>query len=160
MLDGAMGTMIQQHKFTEEQFRGARFADWPRDLRGNNDLLSLTQPEAIEAIHLAYIDAGADIIATNTFSSTSIAQADYGMEGLVPELNSEVSAPLPPRRRRRTGKRRPPPLRRRRARADEPHRLDLARRQQSGLSRGQLRRTARRLRRMRRRLCSKAAPIF
>ena len=91
VLDGAMGTMIQQHKFTEADFRAERFADWPRDLRGNNDLLVLTQPHAIRAIHLAYCDAGADIIATNTFSSTRIAQADYGMESLVPELNFEAA---------------------------------------------------------------------
>src|SRR5664279_4527866 len=87
VLDGAMGTMIQQHKFSEADFRGTRFADWPRDLRGNNDLLSLTQPDAIRAIHLAYFEAGADIVETNTFSSTRIAQADYGMEELVGELN-------------------------------------------------------------------------
>ncbi|MEW6436120.1 MAG: methionine synthase [Pseudomonadota bacterium] len=91
VLDGAMGTMIQTHKFSEADFRGKRFADWPRDLRGNNDLLVLTQPHAIEAIHLAYAEAGADIIATNTFSSTRIAQADYGMEELVPELNREAA---------------------------------------------------------------------
>ena len=95
VLDGAMGTMIQQRKFSEEQFRGDRFRDWPSDLRGNNDLLSLTQPHAIEAIHRAYLDAGADIIATNTFNSTRISQADYGMEELVAELNFEVRAPLP-----------------------------------------------------------------
>ena len=89
VLDGAMGTMIQQHAFTEAQFRGERFADWPQDLRGNNDLLILTQPDAIRAIHLAYCEAGADLVATNTFSSTTIAQADYGMERLVPELNRE-----------------------------------------------------------------------
>ena len=87
VLDGAMGTMIQQHKFNETDFRGARFADWPRDLRGNNDLLSLTQPRAINAIHLAYLEAGADIVETNTFNSTRISQADYGMEELVAELN-------------------------------------------------------------------------
>ncbi len=87
VLDGAMGTMIQQHKFTEADFRGARFEDFPRDLRGNNDLLSLTQPEAIKAIHRAYLDAGADILGTNTFNSTRISQADYGMEALVFELN-------------------------------------------------------------------------
>ena len=91
VLDGAMGTMIQAHKFSEAQFRGPRFADWPRDLRGNNDLLVLTQPKAIRAIHLAYAEAGADIIATNTFSSTRIAQADYGMQDLVPELNREAA---------------------------------------------------------------------
>ncbi|MGH6937045.1 MAG: homocysteine S-methyltransferase family protein, partial [Methylocella sp.] len=87
VLDGAMGTMIQQHKFGEAEFRGERFAGWPRDLRGNNDLLSLTQPQAITAIHLAYLEAGADIVETNTFNSTRISQADYGMEELVAELN-------------------------------------------------------------------------
>jgi 5-methyltetrahydrofolate--homocysteine methyltransferase len=87
VLDGAMGTMIQQHKFGEAEFRGERFASWPRDLRGNNDLLSLTQPQAINAIHLAYFEAGADIVETNTFNSTQISQADYGMEELVAELN-------------------------------------------------------------------------
>jgi 5-methyltetrahydrofolate--homocysteine methyltransferase len=89
ILDGAMGTMIQERRFDEAAFRGARFADWPRDLRGNNDLLSLTQPDAIRAIHLAYFEAGADIVETNTFSSTTIAQADYGMEALAYELNRE-----------------------------------------------------------------------
>jgi 5-methyltetrahydrofolate--homocysteine methyltransferase len=87
VLDGAMGTMIQTHRFSEAQFRGDRFKDWRRDLRGNNDLLALTQPDAIRAIHLAYAEAGADILETNTFSSTRIAQTDYGMEELVPELN-------------------------------------------------------------------------
>ncbi len=91
VLDGAMGTMIQGHRFTEEQFRGERFADWPSDLRGNNDLLVLTQPQAIEDIHYAYATAGADLVATNTFNSTSISQADYGMEALVPELNREAA---------------------------------------------------------------------
>src|SRR6516165_3208538 len=91
VLDGAMGTMIQQHKFSEEDFRGQRFKDWPRDLRGNNDLLTLTQPEAIKAIHRAYLDAGADLIGTNTFNSTRISQADYGMEELVFELNREAA---------------------------------------------------------------------
>ena len=89
VLDGAMGTMIQQLKLDEAAFRGARFADWNRDLRGNNDLLILTQPDAIRDIHLAYFLAGADIAATNTFSSTSIAQADYGMKSLARELNVE-----------------------------------------------------------------------
>ncbi|MGH6867920.1 MAG: homocysteine S-methyltransferase family protein, partial [Methylocella sp.] len=87
VLDGAMGTMIQQHKFGEAEFRGERFAEWPRDLRGNNDLLSLSQPQAINAIHLAYLEAGADIVETNTFNSTRISQADYGMEEHVAELN-------------------------------------------------------------------------
>ncbi|MGP8192942.1 MAG: methionine synthase [Methylovirgula sp.] len=91
VLDGAMGTMIQTHRFSEADFRGARFKDFHRDLRGNNDLLVLTQPDAILSIHLAYCMAGADIIATNTFSSTRIAQADYGMEALVPEMNREAA---------------------------------------------------------------------
>ncbi|HUO55432.1 MAG TPA: methionine synthase, partial [Rhodoblastus sp.] len=89
VLDGAMGTMIQQRKFSESDFRGSRFSDWPRDLRGNNDLLILTQPGAIREIHLAYFEAGADIVETNTFSCTTIAQADYGMESIARELNVE-----------------------------------------------------------------------
>jgi 5-methyltetrahydrofolate--homocysteine methyltransferase len=89
LLDGGMGTMLQQRKFDEAAFRGARFADWRHDLRGNNDLLTLTQPDAVRDIHLAYFRAGADIVSTNTFSSTSIAQADYGMQGFVAELNRE-----------------------------------------------------------------------
>ena len=89
VLDGAMGTMIQSHRFSEADFRGERFKDWPHDLRGNNDLLILTQPDTIRQIHVDYLHAGADIVETNTFSSTSIAQADYGMEGLAFELNRE-----------------------------------------------------------------------
>jgi 5-methyltetrahydrofolate--homocysteine methyltransferase len=89
ILDGAMGTMIQDLRYTEADFRGDRFANWPHDLKGNNDLLILTQPDAIRQIHLDYFLAGADICETNTFSSTCIAQADYGMEALVPELNRE-----------------------------------------------------------------------
>lgn len=91
VLDGAMGTMIQQHKLTEEQFRGERFADWPSDLKGNNDLLVLTQPEIIREIHSQYFEAGADIVETNTFNSTSIAMADYKMEAISAEIN-EVAA--------------------------------------------------------------------
>ena len=89
VLDGAMGTVIQGHKLTESDFRGSRFVEWSRDLRGNNDLLNLTQADAIHDIHLAYFMAGADIVETNTFSSTTIAQADYGMEALAVELNRE-----------------------------------------------------------------------
>ncbi len=89
VLDGAMGTMIQELKFTEEQFRGELFRDFNRDLRGNNDLLILTQPDAIRDIHLSYFLAGADICETNTFSSTTIAQADYGLEDYVTQLNVE-----------------------------------------------------------------------
>ncbi len=87
VLDGAMGTEIQNLKLDEAAFRGERFKDWNRDVRGNNDLLILSQPDAIRAIHLTYFEAGADIVETNTFSSTSIAQADYGMEELAYELN-------------------------------------------------------------------------
>ena len=89
LLDGAMGTMIQRERLDEEAYRGERFADWPRDLRGNNDLLAITRPELIGAIHAAYLHAGADILETNTFNSTSIAMADYGMEALAYELNVE-----------------------------------------------------------------------
>src|SRR5687767_3582707 len=87
LLDGAMGTMIQRARLAEEDYRGARFRDWARELRGNNDLLSLTQPGLVRDIHTQYLAAGADIIETNTFNSTSIAMADYGMEALARELN-------------------------------------------------------------------------
>jgi 5-methyltetrahydrofolate--homocysteine methyltransferase len=89
VLDGAMGTMLQRYKFQEEDFRGERFAAWEHPLQGNNDLLSLTQPEAIAEVHRKYFAAGADIVETNTFSSTTIAMADYYMEDLVYELNYE-----------------------------------------------------------------------
>jgi len=87
LLDGAMGTMIQSYKLEEADYRGVRFADWPSDLKGNNDLLSLTQPHIIKEIHRAYLDAGADILETNTFNSNAQSMADYGMEALVYELN-------------------------------------------------------------------------
>ena len=87
LLDGAMGTMIQRARLAEEDYRGARFRDWKRELRGNNDLLSLTQPHLVRDIHTQYLAAGADIIETNTFNSTSVAMADYGMETLARELN-------------------------------------------------------------------------
>ena len=89
VLDGAMGTMIQGLQYDEAAFRGERFKDFHRDVRGNNDLLILTQPQAIEDIHADYLRAGADIVATNTFSSTSIAQADYDMSDLAYELNRD-----------------------------------------------------------------------
>ena len=89
ILDGAMGTMIQRHQFTESDFRAERFKSHAKDLRGNNDLLTRTQPQAIKDIHIQYLEAGADIIETNTFSSTTIAQADYGLESLAYELNFE-----------------------------------------------------------------------
>src|SRR6476661_5315046 len=87
VLDGAMGTMIQALGLDERGYRGARFDAWNREVRGNNDLLNLSRPDSVRAIHLAYFRAGADIVSTNTFSSTRIAQADYGMEGIAYELN-------------------------------------------------------------------------
>jgi len=89
VLDGAMGTEIQNLRLSEQDFRGDRFVDWTQDLKGNNDLLILTQPDAVRSIHLDYFRAGADIVETNTFSGTSIAQADYGLEAIVYELNRE-----------------------------------------------------------------------
>ena len=91
ILDGAMGTMIQDHKLTEQDYRGVRFKDWPSELKGNNDLLSLTQPEIIKSIHAQYFEAGADLVETNTFNSTRISMADYGMEDLVPEINLKAA---------------------------------------------------------------------
>ncbi len=90
-LDGAMGTMIQNRKLQEQDFRGERFKDHPSDLQGNNDLLVLTRPDVIREIHAAYLEAGADIIEANTFNSTAVSQADYGLEALVPELNREAA---------------------------------------------------------------------
>jgi 5-methyltetrahydrofolate--homocysteine methyltransferase len=87
IIDGAMGTMVQRHKLTEADYRGERFKNWHKDVKGNNDLLSITQPQIIEGIHRQYLEAGSDIIETNTFSSTSIAQADYDMQDLAYELN-------------------------------------------------------------------------
>lgn len=89
ILDGAMGTLLQGHGFEEEDFRGDRFKDHPQPVKGNNDLLSITQPEAVTEVHRGFLEAGADIISTNTFCSTRIAMADYGMEDLVKELNVE-----------------------------------------------------------------------
>src|SRR5688500_8627478 len=91
VLDGAMGTMIQRHTLTEADFRGERFASHPKDLRGNNDMLVLTQPGIILGIHEQYLEAGADIIETNSFSGTTIAQADYALEPFVYELNVEAA---------------------------------------------------------------------
>jgi 5-methyltetrahydrofolate--homocysteine methyltransferase len=89
VLDGAMGTMIQQHKPDESVYRGERFADWKSDVAGNSELLSLTQPAMIRDIHTAFLEAGADILSTNTFGANAISQADYGMESLVVEMNAE-----------------------------------------------------------------------
>src|ERR1700759_3185164 len=87
IIDGAMGTMIQRHKLEEKDYRGDRFKDWKSDLKGNNDLLVLTQPEIIEGIHREYLEAGADIIETNTFNSQAISMADYHMEEFAYEIN-------------------------------------------------------------------------
>ena len=87
VLDGAMGTMIQRHELGESDYRGERFAAWPSDLKGNNDLLCLTRPDLILGIHDAYLESGADIVETNSFNSTAVSLADYGMQDLVPELN-------------------------------------------------------------------------
>ncbi len=92
IIDGAMGTMIQRYKLTEADYRGERFKDWHTDVKGNNDLLCLTQPDIITSIHEEYLEAGADIIETNTFSSTNIAQADYDMQSLAYELNVAAAA--------------------------------------------------------------------
>jgi 5-methyltetrahydrofolate--homocysteine methyltransferase len=89
VLDGAMGTMLQRNKFSEDDFRGERFKDFPYPLKGNNDLLSITQPEAVKQVHRLYFQAGADIVETNTFSGTTIGMADYHLEDLVYELNFE-----------------------------------------------------------------------
>ena len=91
IIDGAMGTMIQRHKFEEMDYRGERFMDWAHDLKGNNDLLVLTQPHVIQNIHEAYLDAGADIIETNSFNATRVSMSDYHMEDLVPEINYEAA---------------------------------------------------------------------
>jgi 5-methyltetrahydrofolate--homocysteine methyltransferase len=91
IIDGAMGTMIQRHKLQEADYRGKRFADWPRDVKGNNDLLVLTQPKIIQDIHEQYLAAGADIVETNTFNAQVISMADYGMEALSYEINLEAA---------------------------------------------------------------------
>src|SRR5881394_1175804 len=87
IIDGAMGTMIQRYRLDEAAYRGARFADHPRDLKGNNDLLCLTRPEVIEEIHRKYLEAGADIIETNTFNAQAISMSDYAFEPYVYEIN-------------------------------------------------------------------------
>ncbi len=93
ILDGAMGTMLQAYKFSEEDFRGTRFADWTTLIQGNNDILNITQPDAVRAVHLEYFMAGADIAETNTFGGTTIAQSDYGLQDLAYEIN-ETGAKL------------------------------------------------------------------
>ncbi len=136
VLDGAMGTMIQQRRLSETDFRGppaCGLAGHAHDLKGDNDLLSITQPDVVRAIHDAYFDAGADIVETNTFSATSIAQADYGLAARAKELNRAAAAVARGERRPLDGEdARPAALRRGRAGTDEPHRVDLARRARSG----------------------------
>ena len=135
VLDGGMGTMIQGYRLSEQDFRGERFADWPCDLKGNNDLLVLSKPEVIREIHDAYFAAGADIIETNTFNSTTIAMADYQMESLSAEINFAAAklarasadawtARTPEKPRYAGGS----------ARADQPHRFYFSGRQRSGIS--------------------------
>src|ERR1700683_3711270 len=89
LLDGAMGTMVQRHTLSEAEFRGRRFASHAHDLRGDNDVLVLTRPDIIAGIHREYLEAGADIIETDTFNGNGVSQADYGLEGLVYEINLE-----------------------------------------------------------------------
>ncbi|MEJ2322351.1 MAG: homocysteine S-methyltransferase family protein, partial [Gammaproteobacteria bacterium] len=91
ILDGAMGTMIQKHGLEEADYRGERFADWHRDVKGNNDLLVLTRPDVIRGIHEAYLEVGADIIETNSFNATRTSQADYDMQELAREINVEAA---------------------------------------------------------------------
>ena len=100
VLDGAMGTMLQRHRFEEADFRGARFADWPSPIQGNNDVLCLTQPDAVRDVHRAYLAAGADVLATNTFNAQAVSMEDYGMGALVREINVAAAAPRPRGRRR------------------------------------------------------------
>ena len=92
ILDGAMGSLIQSYQLEEDDYRGDRFADWPSDIKGNNDLLSITRPDVILAIHKSYLDSGSDILETNTFNSTAVSQADYGMQDLAYELNKAGAA--------------------------------------------------------------------
>ena len=129
IIDGAMGTMIQRHKLDEAGYRGARFKDWHRDVKGNNDLLVLTQPQIIAEIHEEYLEAGADIIETNTFNAQRISMADYGMEEIAHEMNVAAAklarAAADKWNEEDAGQ---AALRRRRRRPDQPHRLDLARR--------------------------------
>ena len=126
VIDGAMGTAIQRDRPSEAGYRGERFADWPSDLQGNNDLLTLTQPDIIAGIHREYLEAGADILETNTFNANAVSLADYGMEELAYELNLEA-ARLARRVADEVSHAGPAAVRRRRARPDDPDRVDLAR---------------------------------
>ena len=149
IIDGAMGTMIQRYKLDEAAYRGERFKDFAVPgheihVKGNNELLTLTQPHVIREIHEQYLAAGADIIETNTFGATSIAQADYHMEDLAYEMNVEA-ARTRARRVRQVRDAGQAALRRRRDRTDAEDRVDLAGRQRSGRAQRHVRRTARRV---------------
>ena len=134
VLDGGMGTMIQGYRLSEQDFRGERFADWPCDLKGNNDLLVLSKPEVIREIHDAYFAAGADIIETNTFNSTTIAMADYQMESLSAEINFAAAKLARASRRVDRAYAGKTALCGGGARADQPHRFYFSGRQRSGIS--------------------------
>ena len=154
-----MGTAIQRDRPDEAGYRGERFADWPSDVQGNNDLLTLTQPDIIRSIHREYLEAGADLIETNTFNANAVSLADYGMAELAYEFCYESArlarAACDEVTERTPG---PAPLRRRRTRPDDPHRVDLAGRQRPGRPQRQLRAARRGLRRGHQRACSTAAP--
>ena len=140
ILDGAMGTMIQRYKLDEAGYRGERFKDHEPRLKGNNDLLVLTQPDIIREIHDAYLEAGADILETNTFNAQAIARPTTVCEDLRYEMNVAAAKLAREAADAWTAKTpRQAALRRRRHRPDQPHRLDLARREQSGLPQCQLR---------------------
>ncbi len=148
ILDGGMGTMIQSYKLEEADYRGERFADWPSDVKGNNDLLLLSRPDVIQAIEKAHLDAGADILETNTFNATQVSQADYTACSRWPTNSTSKGAPGPPGGGRED--RRDPgqaALRRRRARPDQPHLLDFPGREQPRLPQRHLRRAGGELRR-------------
>ena len=129
VLDGAMGTMVQRYQLSEADFRGERFADHPKDLRGDTDLLCLTKPDVVREIHAAYLAAGADIISTNSFTATRIAQADYGLSDVAGEMNEAASRLAREAADARRGRGRPAALRRGLAGPDQPDRLDLPGRQ-------------------------------
>ncbi len=141
ILDGAMGTMIQRHKLDGGRLPRRAVRDAPHDLKGNNDVLVLTQPDVIGAIHREYLDAGADIIETNTFNANAISQADYGLESVVYEINVAARAPGARRRRRVHGAASPdqPRFVAGSIGPDQPHAVDLARRQQPGVPRHHVR---------------------
>ncbi len=143
VLDGAMGTMVQRHKLSEADFRGERFKNHPKDLKGNNDVLVLTRPDVIAGIHAEYLAAGADIIETNTFSGTSVSQGDYGLEALAYELNFEATK-LAKRVAAEWTAKTPgqAALRRRIDRPDDEDAVDLAGCEQPGVSRHHVRRDA------------------